>query len=332
MTSTAPLSTVAPTAATMSVTVPSLGARSSFSIFIASIDHHTLACGDAIADGHEHADDATGHGGLDGDRGNHSGSAFSPARTKKTPGVISMPIPPPRMSVQRFPPQPPRCRGGAMRISHATPPSIIDSVSASIHERSNTRLLPSIVTVTCPGYASGGSTSTVRGRPFTVTSTFIAAIPAARAAPRAKTESGESRSRPRLRRTIFHKAAAIAAVSSIRSSLAAVPPFCSSSRSTYVVSNSADANAGDRTTSRQNPIVVLMPRTSYSINARTIRRMAPGRSGAHAMSFDTSGSYAVGTAQPSYAPLSSRIPGPDGARRCVISPGDGRNPSAGFSA
>ena len=79
-------------------------------------------------------------------------------------------------------------------------------------------------------------------------------------------------------------------------------------------------------------MVVLMPRTSYSVNARTIRAMAPGRSGAHATTFEINGSYAVGTVHPSKAPLSSRIPGPDGVRKCVIRPGDGRNPSSGFSA
>ena len=124
----------------------------------------------------------------------------------------------------------------------------------------------------------------------------------------------------------------MAAISSVASFLAPLPPFSSSSRSTYVVSNSADANEDEATRSRQNPMVVLMPRTSYSVNARTIRAMAPGRSGAHATTFEINGSYAVGTVQPSNAPLSSRMPGPDGACRCVIRPGDGRNPSAGFSA
>ena len=204
-----------------------------------------------------------------------------------------------------------------------------------------------IVTVNARA-CSAGSTATVQRRPFTTMLTFIAEIPAARAAPREIGDRPSSivdrgptmddfrRMTPRStmpdrRWPITHIAAAMAAISD--SSLRVLfLPFCSSSRSTYVVSKSAAANSGDATRSRQNPIVVLMPRTSYSANARTIRAMAPGRSGAHATTFEISGSYAVGTVHPSKAPLSSRIPGPDGVRRCVIRPGDGRNPSSGFSA
>ena len=161
-----------------------------------------------------------------------------------------------------------------MRISRATPPSISDSVSASIHESVDDTPLA----LDRDGDLSGCSATARRapssGRPFTVTSTFIAATSSrARCAQsesggRVQLSGGASSTdctRPRCRnhrpqggrygRHLFHPLIAARAV----------PPFCSSSRSTYVVSNSADANAGDRIRSRQNPIVVLMPRTSYSV-------------------------------------------------------------------
>ena len=131
-----------------------------------------------------------------------------------------------------------------MRISRDAPPSMSDSVSASIHDASTTRLFPLIVTVNVPA-CSAGSSATFHGRPFTMTSTFIAAIPAARAAPRAIVDRPSVQigrlvdgrridvsmsttlrsSMCRLRRwPISHIAAAIAAISSNSSFRAAFAP------------------------------------------------------------------------------------------------------------
>ena len=182
-----------------------------------------------------------------------------------------------------------------------------------------------------------------------MTSTFIAATPAARAEPRAMStavvEASAATARASLSASLPGPAAfaGIAphnrrgnrrdlfqlVVSARRSRCA----FCSSSRSTDVVSNSAAANAGDCDEIAAEPDrradaanVVLGQCANHARDgSRPVRRPRdrPSRSAGRTPS----------------APSTRRrrrcrreFPVPTAPRRCVIRPGDGRNPSSGFSA
>ena len=68
-------------------------------------------------------------------------------------------------------------------------------------------------------------------------------------------------------------------------------PFRSASTSSrYVVWNRPETNSGWSSSQVKNGIVVLMPATTYSPSARRMRAIAAGRSSAHATSFEIIGS------------------------------------------
>ena len=187
-TSTAPVSTAAPGTTSTSFTTPSLGVRSSFSIFIASTT--TTACLAVTWSPTATSTRTTrpGIGALTCMAPSHRSHLIAPVATG-TPhrlhpvSASSSTTASYNLAAELHPDRAVLARG-CSRISRAAPPSISDSVSASIHDASTTRRLPLIVTVNVPA-CSAGSTATFHGRPFTMTSTFIAAPPDARVAPRA---------------------------------------------------------------------------------------------------------------------------------------------------
>lgn len=71
-------------------------------------------------------------------------------------------------------------------------------------------------------------------------------------------------------------------------------------------------------------MLVSRPSTTVSASAARSRRSAASRSGPHATTFASIGSYAVPTSVPSSSPESTRTPGPDGSRSSRTRPADGR--------
>ena len=166
-TRTAPVSTAAPGATRISFTAPSLGARKLVFHLHRFDDHDRLPRRHAIADGHQHADDATRHGRLDraDDAPSMPPGADRRRRTRTARPFVSLSIPPPRITWPPIStPTAPLSSRRCSRISRATPPSITDSVSASIHGRSTTRLLPLIVTVNSPDRSPARAPPSTAGR------------------------------------------------------------------------------------------------------------------------------------------------------------------------